>query len=144
MGRLDISFMRHMSKADFRVLVAVEMGMKNHAFVPMQLVQNLAKIRTGGNSAKDFLSLRQSDSLFSICQGGFAKSLSFLLMHRCVARETTPYEGLRLTMKGYDILALRTLLARGKVSALGRKIGVGKESDIYTAQVTFLKTRRNI
>ena len=37
------------------------------------------------------------------------------------------------TASGYDILALRTLFQKKIVSALGDKIGIGKESDIYIA-----------
>lgn len=36
-----------------------------------------------------------------------------------------------MTYQGYDYLALRTLSNRDVVSSVGRKIGVGKESDIY-------------
>lgn len=41
------------------------------------------------------------------------------------------YDGYRLTYMGYDFLAIRTLLARGHISAVGRRIGVGKESDVF-------------
>jgi len=34
---------------------------------------------------------------------------------------------------GFDILALRTLLARGHIVSVGSQIGVGKESDIFEA-----------
>ena len=32
---------------------------------------------------------------------------------------------------GYDFLAIRALTARGKISGVGRQIGMGKESDIF-------------
>lgn len=32
---------------------------------------------------------------------------------------------------GYDFLAIKTLVARGHISGVGRQIGVGKESDIF-------------
>jgi hypothetical protein len=41
------------------------------------------------------------------------------------------YDGYRLTYLGYDYLALRTLVARGEIAAVGRQIGVGKESDVF-------------
>lgn len=44
------------------------------------------------------------------------------------------YTGYRLTYSGYDILALNVLQARGHISAVGSKIGMGKEADIYMAQ----------
>ncbi len=34
MGKLDVTLLRYMTKEDFRVLTAVEMGMKNHEIVP--------------------------------------------------------------------------------------------------------------
>ena len=48
MGKLDAECMRHLSKEDFRVLVAVEMGMKNHDVVPLEIIINIAKLRHGG------------------------------------------------------------------------------------------------
>lgn len=33
MGKLNVSMLRYLSKEDFRVLTAVEMGMKNHEIV---------------------------------------------------------------------------------------------------------------
>lgn len=42
--------------------------------------------------------------------------------------------GYRLTYSGYDILALNVLQARGHICAVGSKIGMGKEADIYMAQ----------
>jgi RIO kinase 2 len=43
------------------------------------------------------------------------------------------YDGYRLTYGGYDFLALRAMVKRGTLSGVGRRIGVGKESDIYLA-----------
>ena len=37
----------------------------------------------------------------------------------------------RLTNMGYDYLAIHTMLCRGHITAVGRQIGVGKESDIF-------------
>lgn len=45
--------MRYLSKDDYRVLTAVEMGMKNHDVVPVELIVNIAKLRHGG--AQKFL-----------------------------------------------------------------------------------------
>ena len=33
MGKLNVTMLRYLSKEDFRVLTAVEMGMKNHEIV---------------------------------------------------------------------------------------------------------------
>ena len=40
-------------------------------------------------------------------------------------------DGYRLTIKGYDYLALNTLTQRNILVGVGSKIGVGKESDIF-------------
>ena len=45
------------------------------------------------------------------------------------------YDGYRLTTLGYDFLALKALVNRGAVSAVGRQIGVGKESDVFEVRI---------
>ena len=40
-------------------------------------------------------------------------------------------DGYKLTYGGYDYLALKTFVNRGLIKAVGHRIGVGKESDIY-------------
>ncbi|KAL6501315.1 hypothetical protein OROHE_024962 [Orobanche hederae] len=40
-------------------------------------------------------------------------------------------DGYRLTYLGYDFLAIKTMVNRGVFAAVGRQIGVGKESDIF-------------
>lgn len=42
-------------------------------------------------------------------------------------------DGYRLTFRGYDYLAIHTLVKRGVISGIGRQIGCGKESDVYEA-----------
>jgi RIO-like serine/threonine protein kinase len=39
---------------------------------------------------------------------------------------------------GYDFLAIKTLVARGHISGVGRQIGVGKESDIFEVSLSQL------
>ena len=36
--KLDVKILRYLSKEDFRVLTAIEMGMRNHEIVPVELV----------------------------------------------------------------------------------------------------------
>lgn len=46
-------------------------------------------------------------------------------------------DGFRLTYLGYDFLAIKALVNRGVVAAVGRQIGVGKESGIlFLVRVT--------
>ena len=104
--KFDVGCMRYLSKDDYRVLVAVEMGMRNHELVPIELIANIAKLRHGGSH----------------------KILSTLLRYKLVAHAANQYNGYRLSYLGFDILALRALLGRGTIVSVGRQIGVGKES----------------
>jgi len=44
--KLDVSCMRYLSRDDYRVLTAVEMGMRNHELVPVELITSIAKVAT--------------------------------------------------------------------------------------------------
>ncbi|XP_039080614.1 serine/threonine-protein kinase RIO2 [Hyaena hyaena] len=110
MGKVNVAKLRYMSRDDFRVLTAVEMGMKNHEIVPCSLVASIASLKHGG------------------CN----KVLRELVKHKLIAWERTKtVQGYRLTNAGYDYLALKTLSSRQVVESVGNQIGVGKESDIY-------------
>ena len=111
--KLDPTVMRTMDRKDFRVLEAVEKGMRNHGIVPGPLVATLANLRHGGSG----------------------KIISSLLRDKLLSHETKKggYDGYRITNAGYDILALHNLKTRGYVAALGDRIGTGKESDVYLA-----------
>jgi RIO kinase 2 len=109
--KLDVTCMRYLTKDDFRVLTAVEMGMKNHELVPVSLITSIAQLRHGGSY----------------------RILSNLLRHKLVAHALQEYDGYRLSYLGYDILALHALQSRGVVTSVGRQVGVGKESDIFEA-----------
>ena len=43
MGKLNVSMLRYLTKEDYRVLTAVEMGMKNHELVPAALIASIAE-----------------------------------------------------------------------------------------------------
>lgn len=109
--KLDVTCMRYLTRDDYRVLAAVEQGMRNHELVPMTLISSLANLR----------------------HGGLHKFLSNLLRYKLLAHATLANNGYRLSYMGYDILALHTLVSRGVVSSVGSQIGVGKESDIFEA-----------
>lgn len=104
--------MRYLTRDDYRVLVAIEMGMRNHEMVPVPLITSIAKLRHGGSF----------------------KILSTLLRYKLVAHTNQEYNGYRLSYLGYDILALKTLLSRGVIASVGSQIGIGKESDIFEAE----------
>ncbi|NXS64856.1 RIOK2 kinase, partial [Pandion haliaetus] len=110
MGKLNVVMLRYLSREHFRVLTAVEMGMKNHEIVPASLIASIASLKHGG------------------CN----KVLRELVKHKLLAYERTKtVQGYRLTNAGYDYLALKTLSSRQVVNSVGNQMGVGKESDIY-------------
>lgn len=110
MGKLNVVILRYLSRDDFRVLTAVEMGMKNHEIVPVSLLSSIASLKHGG------------------CN----KILRELVKHKLVVYERTKtVQGYRLNYGGYDYLALKTLCARDVIFSVGNQMGVGKESDIY-------------
>ncbi|XP_032514513.2 serine/threonine-protein kinase RIO2 [Danaus plexippus] len=111
MGKLDVAILRYLTPEDFRVLTAVEMGMKNHELVPGSLVASIANLR----------------------HGGVHKLMKDLCKHRLLTYERGKhYDGYRLTNAGYDYLALKALTNRKVIASFGNQIGVGKESNIYT------------
>ncbi len=61
------------------------------------------------------------------------RCLKALLRQKLVHHDNSRYDGYRLTPLGYDFLALKALVARGAITAVGRQIGVGKESDVFEA-----------
>ena len=62
------------------------------------------------------------------------KFLNNVLRYELVRHGGAPIAGYKLAHQGCDFLALRVLLARGHVAALGNHVGVGKESDTYPVQ----------
>ena len=45
MGKLDVTNLRYLDRDRFRVLTAIETGMKNHELVPKRLVIAIAAIK---------------------------------------------------------------------------------------------------
>lgn len=112
--KLDPTVMRTMDAQDFRVLEAIEKGMKQHYIVPLALINAIANLRHGGSH----------------------KIVSTLLRDKLISHERNKKQstdGYRVTNAGYDILALYHLKKSKIVAALGQKIGTGKESDVYLA-----------
>lgn len=111
--KLDTSHMRYLTPDDFRVLTATEMGSRNHEIVPTKLIHQIGGLR--------------SISLTSRCISDLAK-LKLIQKVR-----NAKYDGYRLTFNGYDYLAMKSMLNRNTIYGVGTTIGVGKESDIYSA-----------
>ncbi|KAK9911761.1 hypothetical protein M0R45_035652 [Rubus argutus] len=81
----------------------------DHEIVPSELVERIAALKHGGTY----------------------KVMKNLLKHKLLHHDASKYDGFRLTYLGYDFLAIKTLVNRGVFSAVGRQLGVGKESDIF-------------
>ena len=111
--RLDLSAFRYLNKDDFRVLTAIEMGMRNHEIVPVDLIQSISKIRN--------TSVR--------------RILANLLKHKLIKHTKIQYDGYSLNYLGYDFLAIHSLIKQGILVQIGTKIGVGKESDVFLCYV---------
>lgn len=107
--RLDAGSFRYLTKEDIRILTSVEMGSKNHEFVPEQLIESIAHLRRCGVFGR----------------------IQVLMKHGLLCHEGGKADGYKLTYNGYDCLALRALTNRGLISSIGTRIGVGKESDIH-------------
>lgn len=93
---------------DFRVLNAIERGMSQNEWVPRHEVPRLAR-------------MPEEEAEYRLDR----------LDGELLERRTGRVEGFRLVAVAYDSLALKALAERGSVAALGSKIEVGKESDVY-------------
>eukprot|EP00124_Ichthyophonus_hoferi_P005025 Ihof_evm2s644 gene=Ihof_evmTU2s644 len=109
MGKLNIQRLRYMTKEEFRVLLALEMGTRNHEVVPVSLIVSISGMSK------------------SVC----LNILRELVRYKLIAYENNMYTGYRLTYPSYDSLALKAMSNRDSLCSVGNQIGVGKESDIY-------------
>ncbi len=97
---------------DLRILRVIEVGHRKYEYVPYEVIVNWSK---------------KPEEIVG-------KSLKRLNALGLVIRQKGSYTGYRLTFAGYDILALHTLAKRGIIERVSpTPIGVGKESDVYTA-----------
>lgn len=101
-----------MTAEHFRVLTAIEMGMRNHELVKADLIEQIAKVKRANS--------------FKIVQT--------LLKHKLIFHKNIKCDGYALTWMGYDYLCLNVFMKRGLVKRVGPKIGVGKESEIYLCE----------
>jgi len=102
---------RSLHKYEKAILVALERQMKRYEWVPLESLEQATGL---------------SDSEVNY-------RLSRLIRWGMVRFNAVPYDGYALVFGGYDTLALTTLARKGIISALGTKIGEGKESVVYDA-----------
>ncbi len=95
---------------DFKILGIIEREMSRYEYVPVEIIERRARMPSTH----------------------VAMVLRKLNMLKLVKRRLGEYVGYRLTYLGLDMLALRSLVERGVLHALGDKLGVGKESDVYS------------
>ncbi|ADM12274.1 RIO-like serine/threonine protein kinase [Encephalitozoon intestinalis ATCC 50506] len=93
-----------LSRTHLRILRTAEQCMKSHVVIPFDVLKTRSQIK--GNFMEHVIDL---------CK---LKFLSYV------------ENGYKLTYSGHDCLAINTLRSRG-LEAMGEKIGIGKESDIY-------------
>ena len=125
---------RYMTNDHFRVLTAIEMGMKNHDLVPVPLIVMISALKHGGiqkilsNLLRDKL-ITHEHKMYVAAELEDDQEIDAFLFYR--------YDGYKLTYAGYDYLALRAMVKRGTIASVGQQIGVGKESDIYIVCIPF-------
>jgi RIO kinase 2 len=102
---------RTLNKYEKSILNALERGMKHWEWMPLEQVKTATR-------------LSESEINYR---------LSRLIEWGMVRFNPVPYDGYALVFGGYDTLALLTLTRNGTISALGSKIGEGKESVVYEA-----------
>ena len=100
-----------LEKEDFRVLMAIEIGMKRSKYVTI-------------NNLKFYSRYKMEEVLFRLNK---VHKLDLLI------RESSKNKiGYTLNSKAYDLLALHALVEKNIISQLGPLIGKGKESDVYS------------
>ncbi|MCW4022981.1 MAG: AarF/UbiB family protein [Candidatus Bathyarchaeota archaeon] len=108
---IAVRAIRKLEPEDFQLLLALEQQMKNYEYAPKDAIQNQAQLHFSEIEYRLPLFIKQG-----LVQGRREK-----------------YLGYRLTTAGHDILAINTLVNANVITALGKPLGVGKESDVYEA-----------
>ncbi|WP_410765602.1 serine/threonine-protein kinase RIO2 [Haloferax sp. DFSO60] len=112
MVRNVASVMTELETEDFYLLSGVEQGMRFSEWV------NREKLPKNSGLTEEDVEYR----------------LNRCMSRDLVERKTIQYEGFKLTLAGYDVLALRTFAQRDTIQGFGSPLGVGKESDVFEVQ----------
>ena len=100
-----------LEKEDFRILMAIEIGMKRSKYVTVKNIKFYSRYKI-------------EETLFRL-----NKVHKLDLIIRDSSKHDVAYT---LNSKAYDLLALHTLVEKNVISQLGPLIGRGKESDVYS------------
>jgi RIO kinase 2 len=106
-----VGIFRNLEPRDFRVLQAIELGMRKYQYVPFEVISNLS-------------GLLHEETEFR---------LQRLRRSKLIHREESNYIGYALNRTGYDCLAIQAFVKANVIEAFGKKLGVGKEADVYEA-----------
>jgi len=110
-AELAASLLRSLTAEEFRTLTAIELGMVSHEFTPFAQIVS-------------YSGLNPDEATYRL-----GRLHRFGLVHR----RSKPFLGYALNTAGYDCLALNALVKGGHLEALGKPLGIGKESDVYDA-----------
>jgi RIO kinase 2 len=110
-AEIAVRALRCLELEDFRVLAVIELDMSRHRYVPEADISKLS-----GLTPKQVKYRLDRLSKFGL-----------------VYRWVGPYIGYVLSTAGYDCLAMNSLVKADLIEALGKPLGVGKESDVYDA-----------
>jgi len=108
---LAVQSFRNLEPEDFRVLLAIELGMSHHKHVPEDVIPKFA----------------------NLTEREVAYRLPRLRKLRLIRRWLGSYTGYQLNVAGYDCLAINALVKADVLEAFGKPLGVGKEADVYDA-----------
>jgi RIO kinase 2 len=106
-----VKIFRKLQPEDFRVLLAIELGMSRYQHVPEDTIPKLA----------------------NLSQQEITYRLPRLCKLRLIRIWKGPYTGYQLNQAGYDCLAINALVKNNTLEAFGKPLGVGKEADVYDA-----------
>jgi len=106
-----VGVFRKLEPEDYRVLVAIKLGMGKHEYAPESDLPNLS-------------GLTRRQIVFR---------LDRLSKMDLIRRWVGSYVGYVLSTVGYDCLAINALVKSDVLAAFGKPLGVGKESDVYDA-----------
>ncbi|MFX1396030.1 MAG: RIO1 family regulatory kinase/ATPase [Promethearchaeota archaeon] len=101
----------NLEKEDFRILMAIEIGMKRSEYVKV-------------NDIRFYSRYPIEETMYRLNR-----------VHKfdLIIRNNSKHDiGYTLNSKAYDLLALRALVEKGLIAQLGPLLGKGKESDVYS------------
>jgi RIO kinase 2 len=113
MSSVDIAVrvLKSQTPSATQALLTVESGLTRFEYVPLDIMATALKMSSA--RTRHLLDLLVEDELL-----------------RAVS---APYRGYTLTYAGADLLALKALVEKNVLSAVGKPLGVGKESEVYDA-----------